>query len=78
MCAVWKVDTLRVSTELMFHYDDVIMGGWRLKSPASPLVTTTTNRLFRRRFKENIKAPRRWPLCEEFTGDRWIPRTNGQ
>ena len=28
--------------------------------------------------KENIKAPRRWPLCGEFTGDRWIPRTNGQ
>ena len=23
--------------------------------------------------KENIKAPRHWPLCEEFTGDRWIP-----
>ena len=23
-------------------------------------------------FKENIKAPRHWPLCVEFTGDRWI------
>ena len=34
------------------------------------------NRLFRR--KENIKAPRHWPLCGEFTGDRWISRTNGQ
>ena len=28
--------------------------------------------------KENIKAPRDWPLCGEFTGDRQIPRTNGQ
>ena len=28
--------------------------------------------------KENIKALRHWPLCEEFTGDRWIPRTKGQ
>ena len=28
--------------------------------------------------KENIKAPSHWPLCWEFTGDRWIPRTNGQ
>ena len=28
--------------------------------------------------KENIKAPRHWPLCGEFTGGRWIPRTNGQ
>ena len=28
--------------------------------------------------KENIKAPRHWPLCGEFTGDRWMPRTHGQ
>ena len=28
--------------------------------------------------KENFKAPHHWPLCGEFTGDRWIPRTNGQ
>ena len=28
--------------------------------------------------KENIKAPRHWPLCGEFIGDRWIPCTNGQ
>ena len=27
---------------------------------------------------ENIKVPRHWPLCGEFTGDRWIPSTNGQ
>ena len=28
--------------------------------------------------KVNIKAPRHSLLCGEFTGDRWIPRTNGQ
>ena len=28
--------------------------------------------------KENIKAPRHWSLYGEFTGDRGIPRTNGQ
>ena len=28
--------------------------------------------------KENIKAPRHWPLCGEFTGDLWIPRAKGQ
>ena len=28
--------------------------------------------------KENVKAPRHWPLWGEFTGDRWIPRTKGQ
>ena len=36
------------------------------------------NRLFKAHIKENIKAPRHWPLCAEFTGDRWIPRTKGQ
>ena len=25
-----------------------------------------------------VKAPRHWPLCREFTGDRRIPRTKGQ
>ena len=35
-------------------------------------------RLFKVQIKENIKAPRHWPVCGEFTGDRWIPRTNGQ
>ena len=25
-------------------------------------------------YSENIKAPRYWPLCGEFTGDRWIHR----
>ena len=36
------------------------------------------NRLFKAQFKENIKAPRHWPLWGEFTGDRWIPLTKGQ
>ena len=36
------------------------------------------NRLFKTQIKENIKVPRHWPLCREFTGDRWIPRTKRQ
>ena len=28
--------------------------------------------------RKNIKVPRHWPLCGEFTDDRWIPRTKGQ
>ena len=28
--------------------------------------------------KEIIKAPRHWPLCGKFTGDRSVPRTNDQ
>ena len=36
------------------------------------------NRLFKAQIKENMKAPRHWPLWREFTGDHWIPRTKGQ
>ena len=47
----------------------------RLKSPAAPLFTQPFIQV---QIKENIKVPRHWPLCGEFTEDRWIPRTNGQ
>ena len=58
------------------HYSDVMMG-----LMASPI--TRASQLFTRPFiqaeiKENIKAPRHWRLCGEFTGDRWIPLTKGQ
>ena len=52
------------------HYSDVIMVGWRLKSPTSPLFIQPCIQV---QIKENIKASRHWPLCGEFTGDRWIP-----
>ena len=32
----------------------------------------------RAQIKESIKSSRHWPLCGEFTGERWIPRTKGQ
>ena len=48
---------------------------WHLKSPASRLFTQP---FIEAQIKENFKAPPHWPLCEEFTGDRWIPRTKGQ
>ena len=35
------------------------------------------NRFIQTQIKGNIKAPLHWPLCGEFTGDRWIPSTNG-
>ena len=44
---------------------------WRLKWPSSRLFTQP---FVQAKIKENIKAPRHWPLCGEFTGDRWIPR----
>ena len=47
---------------------------WRLKSPASRLFTQPSTQA---QIKENIKAPRHWPLWGEFTGDRWMFRTKG-
>ena len=52
------------------HYNDVTMGAM-----ASPLFIQL---FIQAQIKENIKAPRHWPLCGEFTGDRWVPRTKGQ
>ena len=59
------IETLRVAVTLQYTQ-------WCLKSPAS--------RLFAQPFvqapiRENIKAPRHWPLWGEFTSDRWIPLT---
>ena len=35
-------------------------------------------RLFKAQIKENIKAPRHWPLCGGISLVQWIPRTKGQ
>ena len=39
---------------------------WRLKSPASPVFTQP---FIQAQIKENVKAPRHWPLRGEF--NRW-------
>ena len=33
-----------------------------------------TQSFIQKQIKENINAPRHWPLWGEFTGDRWVPR----
>ena len=43
---------------------------WRLKSPALRLFT---QQFIQVQIKEDIKAPRHWPLWWEFTSDQWIP-----
>ena len=43
---------------------------WRLRSPASRLFTQP---FIQTQIKENIKAPRHWPLCGEFTGTGEFP-----
>ena len=57
------------------HYNDVIMG--TIASQITSL-TIVYSIVIQTQIKENIKAPRHWPLCGEVTGDRWIPHTNGQ
>ena len=66
---------VKKTTFLGVIISDVIMGRWRLKSPASPLLIQT---FIQAQIKENTKALRHWTLCGEFTGDQWIPRTYGQ
>ena len=61
----------------LFHYNDVIMGTMvsqitSLSIVYSPVYSGADQR------KKKIKTPRHWPLCMEFTADRWIPRTKGQ
>ena len=48
---------------------------WRLKSPVLWVFTQPS---IQAQIKENIKAPRHWPLWGEFTGDRRISRTKDQ
>ena len=65
----------RVMAWECFHYDDVIMSAIVSQITSLTLVYLT---FIRAQIKVNIKAPCHWPLCGEFTGDRWIPRTKGQ
>ena len=58
-----------------FHYDDVIMT--MLASQITSL-TVVYSIVYAGVNQRNIKAPRHWPLCGKFTGDRWISRTSGQ
>ena len=57
------------------HYDDVTMSGMASQITSLTIVHST---VYPGADQRNIKAPRHWPLCGEFTGPRWIPRTNGQ
>ena len=63
------------ATAWINHYGDVIMGMMASQITSITIVYST---VYSVQIKENIKAPRHWPLCGEFTGDRWIPRTKDQ
>ena len=57
------------------HYNDFIMGAIASQITNLTIVYST---VYSDAGQRNIKAPRHWPLCGEFTGGRRIPRLNGQ
>ena len=64
-----------INRYIINHYSDDIMGAMASQITSLTIVYST---FILAQIKENIKAPRHWPLCGEFTRDRWILRTNGQ
>ena len=73
ICDMWTVVLCNhASGAISGRYCDGIMSAL-----ASQITGLTTQPFMQVQIKENIKAPRHWPLCVEFTGDRWSPRTNG-
>ena len=52
------------------HYGDVIVGAMASQITSLAIVYST---FYSCTDQGNIKSPRHWPLCREFTGDRWIP-----
>ena len=56
------------------HYNDVIMSTMASQITSISIVCSTVGL----DADENIKVSRHWPLCGEFTSDRWIPHTKGQ
>ena len=70
----WRFRLTPPVLRLIHHYCDVIMGAFASQITSLTIVYST---LIQAQIKGNIKAPRHWPLCGEFTGNRWIPRTKG-
>ena len=64
----------RVYFERANHYSDVIMGALASQITDISIVYST---VVQAQIKENIEAPRHWPLWGESTGDWWIPLTKG-
>ena len=72
---LWSWICWGINGSLTFYHSDDIMDA--MASQITSLMILTQP-FIQAQIKENIKAPPRWPLCGEFTGDRWNPCTNGQ
>ena len=65
---VWQTvaETLELrKPPLPTHYNDIIMGAIASQITSLAIVFSS---FIQTQIKENIKAPRHWPLCGEFTG----------
>ena len=58
-----------------YHDHDVIMN---MMASQITSLTIVYSSVYSGKDQRKYKGPRHWPLCWEFTGDRWIPRTKGQ
>ena len=56
---------------ICWHYTDAIMG--KIASQITSLMIDYST-VYSDADQRKYQAPRHWPLCGEFTGDRWIPR----
>ena len=72
MLAYWQTTSHNLKIN---HNNGVIMNTMASQITSSRLFTQP---LIHAQIKENIEAPRHWPLCGEFTGDRWMPHTKVQ
>ena len=61
--------------DVLDHYCDVIMGATASQITSLTILSST---VYSGADRRKHQTPRHWPLCGEFTGDWWIPRTNGQ
>ena len=52
------------------RFSDVIMGVMAFQITKSPALPLFIKPFVEAQIKENIKAPRHWPLCGEFTSDQ--------
>ena len=56
------------------YYIDVLMNAMASQITDISIVFST---VYSYADQRNLKFPRHWPLCGEFTGDLWNPRTKG-
>ena len=66
----WKRFLPYYATGRFSHYNDVIMSAMASEITSLTIVYST---VYSGADQRNIKAPRHWPLCGDFTGGRWIP-----